>query len=86
MCTLHETGWGTRAGISDRKFALDRVVPRLQSLIHFLHVNCCTATAALAAADKENAANGVEGYDQTGPTYTDPYENTGEPKTTYQRL
>ena len=29
MCTLHETGWGTRAGISDREFFSSRKVDTL---------------------------------------------------------
>jgi hypothetical protein len=85
MCTLHETGWGTRAGISDRKFITSSQgrYPRLTHTSYSAVTS--TATAALAAADKENTANGVEGYGPRETTYSDPYEMSGEPKT-YHRL
>lgn len=36
MCTLHETGWGTRAGISDRKSSL--LGESTPTLIGYLHL------------------------------------------------
>jgi hypothetical protein len=45
LFTLHETGWGTRAGVGDR----ERVYPEVSSLILTVNV----AATATAAQEKE---------------------------------
>lgn len=58
LFTLHETGWGTRTGIGDRKSAYDLYLE--------CSVSLTSATAATAAQEKQDGSGGGLANNNTG--------------------